>query len=111
MSNMTTLRLNGKVLQAAAIEMAHRLQWRVVHFAAAQVRPGTFITHFTADGKGFPDLLMVRDCVKAIEVKGRGDKIRPDQEAWLLDLEKAGVACLVLTPTNYRQGVLESFLA
>ena len=105
------LPLSGKLLQQAAVAEARRTGWLVAHFTAAHVRPGVVVTPVKADGKGFPDLFLLRDCAKVIEVKGDGDSLRADQRKWLAAFEAAGIPTLVLTPKLYRDGILDTFLA
>lgn len=102
--------MSGRVLQKAAIDHAHLMGWIAAHFTSVTDSRGFNRTPVAADGKGFPDLLLVRDCVKAIEVKGTGDKMRPEQEKWLAALSHAGVETMILTPKLYREGALEDFL-
>jgi hypothetical protein len=64
-----------------------------------------------ADGKGFPDLLLVRDRVVALEVKGDGDSLKPEQELWGKAFEAAGVDWLVVTPKLWRDGTVDRVLA
>lgn len=63
-----------------------------------------------ADGKGFPDLLMVRERIVAVEVKGDGDKLSPEQEAWLEAFEKAGVETHVWKTKDWTGGQVELVL-
>lgn len=68
----------------AVAEFARSEGWLVAHFTATQARPGTFITPVKYDGKGFPDLTLVRaDRLVFVECKRKGvKKLRPDQESW-----------------------------
>ena len=61
----------------------HPLAPKVAHFPAIQDVRGTWRTPVAADGKGFPDLLLVRDRVIAVECKGEKEPVRREQEAWL----------------------------
>jgi hypothetical protein len=103
-------RMSGKILQKAAIDLAHQKGYMVAHFRASRVREGRTITAVGADGKGFPDLLLVGPKVVAVEVKGDGDYMRPEQKVWLETFEKAGVPTLVLTPKAWLAGELEALL-
>ena len=67
-------------------------------------------TAVAADGKGFPDLLLVREQVIVAEIKGDGDKLRPEQEAWLEAFSRAGVPSFVWTPEDWRSGEVERVL-
>jgi VRR-NUC domain len=63
-----------------------------------------------ADGKGFPDLLLVRDRVIVAEVKGDSDRLRPEQREWLSAFRLAGVAAYVWTPESWHSGEIERIL-
>jgi hypothetical protein len=102
--------MSGKVLQKAAIELAHQRGYIVAHFTAVTDSRGFSRTPVGADGKGFPDLLLVGPKVVAIEVKGDGDRMRPEQVVWLEAFAKAGVDTLILTSKAYRAGALEALL-
>jgi hypothetical protein len=54
-----------------------------------------------ADSKGFPDLLCFRERVVAIEVKGDGDRIKPDQREWGERLGRAMVEYYVIRPADW----------
>ena len=113
---MKRQRMSGKVLQATIIELAHMYGWRVAHFTSvlATGRDGQprYRTPVSADGKGFPDLVLVRshDRVMFVEVKGDGDRIRPDQAAWVEDLASAGAEVEVWTPHDLDSGVIATTL-
>jgi hypothetical protein len=71
------------------IELARLFRWRVAHFRPAQTRHG-WRTPVQADGKGFPDLVLVRDRVIFAELKSDSGRVNDDQAAWLGDLMLAG---------------------
>lgn len=77
--------MTGKELQEVIIETAKLFGWRVAHFPAISTTRGGkqfWLTPVAADGKGFPDLLLVRDRLIVVEVKGRGDRMKPEQREW-----------------------------
>jgi VRR-NUC domain-containing protein len=113
---MKRARMSGKVLQATIIELAHMYGWRVAHFKSVLVtgkgnRP-YYATPVSADGVGFPDLVLCRpqDRVMFVEVKGDGDKLRPEQEQWLDDLRSVGAEVYVWTRTHLDSGEIATRL-
>ncbi len=113
---MRKARTSGKVLQATIIELAHMYGWRVAHFPSVLVtgRDGkpVYRTAVSADGKGFPDLVLCRrkDRVMFVEVKGDGDSIRTEQALWLADLGSAGVEIHVWTTKQLDSGEIAEAL-
>lgn len=101
--------MNGKQLSDAAVELARTKGYMAAHFRQAPSRSG-FITPYSYDSKGFPDLILVGRKMLAVEVKGDGDKLRAEQIIWLDAFEKAGVQTLVLTSKAWRAGELEALL-
>lgn len=101
--------MKGRELQKAIIEMARRLGWKVAHTPPIATERG-WRTAVAADGKGFPDLLLVRDRVIVAEIKGDTDRMRPGQEEWLSAFRLAGVAAHVWTPESWRTGEVERIL-
>jgi len=106
---MTREPLRGRPLQKGIIDMARRLGWRVAHFPPVPTERG-WRTPVAADGKGFPDLLMVRDRLIVAEVKGDTDRLRREQQTWLDSFRLAGVAAHVWTPEQWLSGEIESIL-
>lgn len=79
-------------LQQAIIEAAQLLSWRVAHFRPAQTSKG-WRTPVSADGAGFPDLLMVRNGhLIAAELKSEKGVIAPAQRLWLDELLRVSMA-------------------
>jgi hypothetical protein len=101
--------LKGRELQRGIIELARRLGWRVAHTPPIPTERG-WRTAVAADGKGFPDLVLVRDRVIVAEIKGDTDRLRPEQEAWLSAFRLAGIAAYVWTPEDWRSGEIERML-
>lgn len=101
--------LRGGPLQKAIIDMGRATGWRVAHFPPVQTERGWRVP-VGADGKGWPDLVLVRDRVLVIEVKGDGDYLKPEQDLWLAAFRLAGIEVMVGTPTLWRDGVIEEAL-
>ena len=89
--------------------MAHLYRWHVVHNPSVETKQG-WRTALAADAKGFPDLICFRDRVVAIEIKGDGDTMKPDQEAWRLRLQTAGVEHYIVLPKDWPDVVREILL-
>lgn len=90
--------------QAAVIELARRLDWRVAHFRTTREvdRRGRarYQTAVAGDGAGWPDLVLVRRGTMILaELKADRGTVRTEQRAWLERLEEvelnAGGAVLV----------------
>lgn len=108
--------MSGRDLQKSIIDLAHLYRWRVAHFtsvlATRKDGSASWRTPVAADGRGFPDLFLVRgDRAVAIEVKGSGDTLKPEQEAWGLALMAAGIDVMVAHPRDWYDGTIGDFLA
>lgn len=66
-------------------------------------------TPVAADGKGFPDLVLVRDRIVVAEIKG-SDRVKPEQRAWLDAFRLAGTEAYVWTPETWAAGEVERIL-
>lgn len=100
--------LTGRQLQHAVIDLARRTGWKVAHTPPVQTERG-WRTAVAADGKGFPDLLLVRERVIVAEIKG-SDRVSPEQRAWLDAFRLAGVPAYVWTPEEWASGAVEGIL-
>lgn len=72
--------------QSTVIEMAQWLGWKAAHFRAAQKKDGTWYTPIEADGKGFPDLVLVHEAQGRLifaELKSDTGTCTPEQRDWL----------------------------
>jgi hypothetical protein len=74
--------------QEQVIEHARALGWRVAHFRPALTEKG-WRTPVSADGAGFPDLVLVRDRVIFAELKSESGTLSDDQAEWLTALRYA----------------------
>lgn len=91
--------LAEKDWQRQVIDLARMLHWRVAHFRPAMTKHG-WVTPVAADGKGWPDLLLVRDRVIAAELKADAGALSDDQRLWLAALERAGIEVHVWRPAD-----------
>lgn len=65
------------------IDLAHIYGWKVAHFRPAQTKHG-WRTAVSAEGKGFPDCVMVRDGQLIFaELKSEKGKVSEAQQEWL----------------------------
>ncbi len=96
-------------LQECVIATAHLFGWRVAHFRAAQTKHG-WRTPVAADGKGFPDLVLVRDRVVFVELKAERGRTSPEQLDWLAALANAGAEQYVWRPSDWADGTIEAAL-
>ncbi len=92
--------MKGKDLQKGIIDLAHTYRWNVVHNPTVETKQG-WRTALAADSKGFPDLLLFRDRIIAIEVKGDGDSLKPEQLEWRDRIQRANVEWYVIRPADW----------
>ena len=97
-------------LQRAVIELAWVMGWRVAHFRPALTSRG-WRTAVEADGRGFPDLVMVRrQRVIFAELKSDTGRLTPDQAAWVAALIDGGHECYQWRPRHWSSGAIEQTL-
>jgi len=93
--------------QGFVIDLAHVYHWKVAHFRPALTKRG-WRTPVSADGKGFPDLCLVRDRIIFIECKSQKGKLSLDQEFWRIGLTAAGVEYHLWTPETPEKEILKA---
>jgi hypothetical protein len=97
-------------LETPVIDLAHALGWLVAHFRPAQTMKG-WRTAVSADGKGFPDLVLVKGTrLIFAEVKAGGSSPTLEQRAWLTALAGTGVETYVWTLKDWQAGTVEQVL-
>jgi hypothetical protein len=85
--------------QSVVIDLARLFKWRVAHFRPAKTSHG-WRTPVQADGAGFPDLLLCRDRIIAIELKSDAGKLAPEQDEWLAAFKRAGIEAYCFKPSD-----------
>jgi hypothetical protein len=87
--------------QATVIDAAQALGWRVAHFRPARTERG-WRTAVSADGVGFPDLVMVRGSrTLFVELKSSTGRLSILQRQWLDALERAGQESYCWRPEDW----------
>ena len=84
------IKISEKDFLEQVIDLAHVFGWKVAHFRPAKTEHG-WRTAIQADGKGFPDLVMVHAEKKRLifaELKSEIGKPSPEQGEWLEDLRE-----------------------
>lgn len=90
------------------LALARHHGWRSAHFRPARTDRG-WRTPVSGDGKGFPDLVMVRGTTLiCAELKAQRGRLTPEQEAWLVDLSHAQSVCAEVWRPGDRDEVLEA---
>ncbi|MEN6521910.1 MAG: VRR-NUC domain-containing protein [Armatimonadota bacterium] len=87
--------------QQQVIDLAHYLGWIVAHFKPALSQSGRWMTPVQADGKGFPDLVIVRERVIYAELKSDKKKPTDDQQKWINALRLSGEEVYVWRPRDW----------
>lgn len=95
------LKISEAAFQKQVLTYAALTGWRSAHFRTCMNARGDYRTAVAGDGKGFPDLVLVRDRVIYAELKRDGEKLRPDQELWRDALTAAGAEWHMWTPAQW----------
>lgn len=76
--------------------------WKTLHMRPGMTSKGRWLTAVAGDGKGFPDLFMVRGAERvAAELKVGKNRLTPEQCDWIAALEAAGVKAYCWKPENW----------
>lgn len=103
-------KMSERDLQAAVIELAGVLKWQVAHFRPAMTAAGNWVTPVAADGKGFVDLVLVRNRVLFVELKSQIGKLKPEQSEWGARLLLAGATYFIWRPVDWYSGEIDRAL-
>lgn len=98
--------------QRQVMALAKLHGWRRAHFHKARLSSGEWLTPVDGDGKGFPDILLVkRSRVKSgvrspgrmlfVELKTETGRLTQDQQDWHDDLNAAGATAVVWRPRDW----------
>jgi VRR-NUC domain len=104
-----TTAITEKQFQKQIIQFARMHGWRIAHFRPAQNSKGQWRTPVTADGKGFPDLVLVRGVYLIFaELKTDKGRLQPEQKQWLEALDTVGITAnavkaVVWRPENWNE--------
>ncbi len=106
--------ISEKALQDSVIEAAHVYGYRVAHFRSVPVKRGTRVvweTPVQADGKGFPDLVLVGNGKLIwIELKAATGRLSEEQKQWQEALEASGQEVHVFRPEDWLSGRIDEVL-
>lgn len=103
----------GTDWEAQVIDLAHLYGWKVASFASVQIkrRDGSayWATAYRGDGKGWPDLVLVRGTTMLIrELKTGKAKPTGEQREWMEALRACGCNVGIWHPTD--NGGLEAIV-
>ncbi len=87
--------------QTQVMQFAKLHGWRVAHFRPGLTKDGRWRTAVSGDGKGFLDLVLVRERVIFAELKTERGQLTPEQLAWAAVLEMAGQTVCVWRPSDW----------
>ncbi len=84
------------------IALAKLNGWRTAHFRPAQKKNGQWVTAVQGDGKGFPDLVLLKgDRILCVELKTNTGEATAAQREWLVALNRAGVPACIWKPKDW----------
>jgi hypothetical protein len=87
--------------QKWVLQLAKLRGWRVAHFRTAQTTKGAYMTPVAADGKGFPDLVLVRNGrLVFAELKAEKGRLGPDQKDWIDAISGCGIEMYLWKPAD-----------
>ena len=96
--------------QEEVVQLFQWHHWKVAHFHTVAMRRANgsiaYITPAAADGKGWPDLVCVKNRIVYIELKRRGAKLGEEQELWRDRIEMAGGEWYCFWPKDWQKIVL-----
>lgn len=77
--------------------------WRVFHQRPGMTTGGRYVSHVQGDGKGWPDLCLVRaGRLVFAELKVRGNRTTAEQDEWLSALRTTPAEVYEWTPDHWQ---------
>ncbi len=86
---------------AQVLALAKLRGFKTCHFRPARTALGGWRTPIQGDGKGFVDLVLVRERVLFCELKSDTGRTTPEQAAWVSNLRRAGQEVYVWRPKDW----------
>jgi hypothetical protein len=99
---MTLPAISEKEFMSQVIHLAKLFRWKVAHFRPGLTKSGKWRTAVQGDGKGFVDLVLVRERIVWAEVKTDKGQLTPEQREWIAALERAGQEVHVWRPSDWK---------
>lgn len=94
-------RVTEAYFQEQVVELAEVLGWSWVHFRPGRTAHGWRTPVSGPLGKGFVDLIMLRERVIFVELKGDKGKVGPEQAAVIHALQEAGAEAHIWRPADW----------
>ncbi len=97
-------RLSERDFERQVLELARLTGWRTAHFRPTKTSKG-WRTPVSGDGKGFPDLVLVRPPeIVFAELKAASGRVSSEQEAWLEALSRCeGIETRLWRPSDFEE--------
>ena len=100
--------LTEAAFQKMVLDFAKLHGWRRAHFRGVRVQRKDGSTYhqtpIQADGKGFPDILLLRgrECI-VVELKTETRRLTPEQIAWITAFREAGIHAFIWKPSSWSE--------
>ena len=105
----TTVTMTETELLNGVLAMAEVFGWTSAHFRPAQTSHG-WRAAVSGAGKGFPDVVLVRDHVLFVELKSTKGSLSPEQVVWRDVLVRGGASWHLWRPADWLDGTIERVL-
>ena len=104
------MKMDESTLQKAVIELAQRHGWKVMHPLPGRTKKG-WSTATQGDGRGYPDLTLVRERLMWVELKAEGKYLSAEQKMWRDWIIAAGGEWHLIRPLQWFDGTVDRVLA